>query len=54
MLQLAEAVRSSRCRKISLKEANKIIEEIGEETLHGQIAMDELLRSFMDGRKNDL
>ena len=48
LMQLAETIRQGRCRKLSREEADGIIKEIGDETLHGQIAMDDLLETLKE------
>ena len=48
LLKLAETIRQERCRPLSREEADSIIKEIGEETLHGQIAIDDMLATLRE------
>ena len=48
LLKLTDAIRQERCRHLSREEADSIIKEIGEETLHGQIAIDDMLATLRE------
>jgi|TARA_R110002020_G_scaffold249930_1_gene463966 ribosomal protein S13 len=51
IMGLADVIRQERCRDISEEEAVEMMREIQEETMHGQIAMDELMQRMMEGRR---
>jgi hypothetical protein len=44
ILRLSEDIRNERCRKLSDKEVEEIVEEIKTEQMAGKIAMDEIMR----------
>ena len=48
LFKLAETIRQERCRHLSREEADSIIKEISEESIHGQIVLDDLLATLRE------
>ena len=48
LLKLAETIRQERCRPLSREEADSIIKEISEESIHGQIVLNDLLATLRE------
>ena len=48
LLKLTDAIRQERCRHLSREEADSIIKEISEESIHGQIAIDDLIATLRE------
>ena len=48
LIELADRIRHERCRHLSREEADSIIKEIGEESLHGQIVLNDLLATLRE------